>query len=53
VPVNSGLASLSNVTLVLAVALYALAMLGYAGDLAFGTRSARRASLIRFPALGD
>jgi cytochrome c-type biogenesis protein CcsB len=49
--VNSGLASLSNVTLVLAVALYALAMLGYAGDLAFGTKQGRRTGLIRFPAL--
>jgi cytochrome c-type biogenesis protein CcsB len=51
VPVNHGLANLSNVTLVLAVGIYALAMLGYAGDFAFGTRAITRVRLIRFPAL--
>ena len=50
-PVNHGLANLSNATLLLAVGKYALAMLGYAGDYAFGTRAIARVRLIRFPAL--
>jgi cytochrome c-type biogenesis protein CcsB len=53
VPVNIGLADLSNLTLVLAVALYALAMFAYAGDLAFGTRAARRLAVIKFPVLAE
>jgi cytochrome c-type biogenesis protein CcsB len=41
---NTGLAQVSNVTLVLAIMLYAIAMLAYAGDLAFGKRRASTAT---------
>jgi cytochrome c-type biogenesis protein CcsB len=40
VVLNTGLAQLSNVTLVLAIAIYAIAMLLYACDFAFGKRQA-------------
>ena len=40
---NTGLGQVSNVTLVLAIVLYALAMLAYACDLAFGKRRAAAA----------
>ena len=41
---NTGLAQVSNVTLVLAIMLYAVAMLVYACDLAFGKRRAATAT---------
>ena len=43
-PINSGLAQISNVLLVLAIVLYALAMLAYACDFAFGRRKAPASS---------
>ncbi|HEV2372421.1 MAG TPA: c-type cytochrome biogenesis protein CcsB [Streptosporangiaceae bacterium] len=43
-PVNSGLAHLSNVCLLSTVVLYALAMLAYAGDFAFGKRTPQGAA---------
>lgn len=44
---NTGLAQLSNVTLVLAIVLYAVAMLAYACDFAFGKRQSAAASPAR------
>ncbi len=41
---NTGLAQVSNVTLVLAIVLYAVAMLAYACDFAFGKRRAAAAT---------
>jgi cytochrome c-type biogenesis protein CcsB len=41
---NAGLAQVSNVTLVLAIATYAVAMLAYACDFAFGKRQSSAAS---------
>jgi cytochrome c-type biogenesis protein CcsB len=41
---NTGLGQVSNVTLVLAIVLYAVAMLAYACDLAFGKRRAAAAA---------
>jgi cytochrome c-type biogenesis protein CcsB len=47
VPVNTGLATVSNDFLLAAVAIYALAMLAYAFDFAFGRRSAPAVSAVR------
>ena len=44
---NTGLADFSNVTLVLAIVLYAVAMLAYACDFAFGKRQAAATSSAR------
>ena len=44
---NTGLADFSNVTLVLAIVLYAVAMLAYACDFAFGKQQAAAASSAR------
>ncbi len=44
---NTGLADLSNATLVFAIVLYALAMLAYACDFAFGKRQAVGATAVR------
>ncbi|HUZ52140.1 MAG TPA: c-type cytochrome biogenesis protein CcsB [Streptosporangiaceae bacterium] len=44
---NTGLADFSNVTLVLAIVLYAVAMLAYACDFAFGNRQAAATSSAR------
>jgi cytochrome c-type biogenesis protein CcsB len=44
---NTGLADLSNVTLVFAIVLYAVAMLAYACDFAFGKRQAAAAAPAR------
>ena len=44
---NTGLADFSNVTLVLAIVLYAVAMLAYACDFAFGKRQAAATSAAR------
>ena len=44
---NTGLADLSNATLVFAIVLYALAMLAYACDFAFGKRQAAAATAVR------
>ena len=49
-PVNSGLADLSNDLLLTAVVIYALAMLAYACDFAFG-KKAPAARNARVPAL--
>lgn len=46
-PVNTGLAAVSNDFLLAAVAIYALAMLAYAFDFAFGSRQAPAASAVR------
>lgn len=46
-PVNTGLAAVSNDFLLAAVAIYALAMLAYAFDFAFGSRKAPAASAVR------
>jgi cytochrome c-type biogenesis protein CcsB len=51
VPINSGLAQVSNAALVSAIVLYALAMLAYAGDFAFGKRRTAQASPARVPEL--
>jgi cytochrome c-type biogenesis protein CcsB len=47
VPVNTGLATVSNDFLLAAVAIYALAMLAYAFDFAFGGRQAPAVSAVR------
>ncbi len=44
---NTGLADLSNATLVFAIVLYALAMLAYACDFAFGKRQAAAPTAVR------
>ncbi|HEX9066931.1 MAG TPA: c-type cytochrome biogenesis protein CcsB [Streptosporangiaceae bacterium] len=44
---NTGLADLSNATLVFAIVLYALAMLAYACEFAFGKRQAVAATAVR------
>jgi cytochrome c-type biogenesis protein CcsB len=49
VPVNTGLAHLSNYLLVAAVATYAVAMVGYACDFAFGRKQAPAGSTARVP----
>jgi cytochrome c-type biogenesis protein CcsB len=46
---NIGLADVSNATLVLAIALYAVAMLAYACDFAFGKRQSAAAAPARRP----
>jgi cytochrome c-type biogenesis protein CcsB len=50
-PVNTGLASTSSVLLVLAIVLYGLAMVAYAGDFAFGRRKASAAAAAPAPVL--
>jgi len=45
VPVNTGLAQVSNDFLLVAVVIYALAMLAYACDFAFGSKPARAAAV--------
>ena len=50
-PVNTGLADVSNDLLLTAVVIYALAMLAYACDFAFGRKQARAASTAKAPAL--
>ncbi len=50
-PVNTGLAQISSVLLVLAIVLYGLAMLAYAGDFAFGRRKASAAHTAPAPEL--
>jgi cytochrome c-type biogenesis protein CcsB len=50
-PVNTGLADVSNDFLLAAVVIYALAMLAYACDFAFGKKPARAAATARVPAL--
>ena len=50
-PVNTGLADVSNDFLLAAVVVYALAMLAYACDFAFGKKPARAAATARVPAL--
>jgi cytochrome c-type biogenesis protein CcsB len=47
VPINTGLATVSNDFLLAAVAIYALAMLAYALDFAFGGRPAPSVSAVR------
>jgi cytochrome c-type biogenesis protein CcsB len=47
VPVNTGLAAVSNDFLLAAVAIYALAMLAYAFDFAFGARKAPAVPAVR------
>jgi len=51
VPVNTGLADVSNDFLLAAVVIYALAMLAYACDFAFGRQPARVAGTAPAPAL--
>jgi cytochrome c-type biogenesis protein CcsB len=51
VPVNTGLASVSNDFLLCAVAIYALAMVAYAFDFAFGRKKATAAAPARVPEL--
>jgi len=52
VPVNTGLANISNDFLLTAVVIYALAMLAYACDFAFGTKKAPAAQAVaRVPVL--
>jgi cytochrome c-type biogenesis protein CcsB len=51
VPVNTGLADISNDFLLAAVVIYALAMLAYACDFAFGRQQARVAGTAPAPAL--
>jgi cytochrome c-type biogenesis protein CcsB len=46
---NIGLADVSNATLVLTIVLYGLAMLAYAGDLAFGKRQSAAVAPARQP----
>ncbi len=50
-PVNLGLAQASNALLLSTVVIYALAMLAYACDFAFGRRPAAAAAAIRVPEL--
>ncbi len=50
-PVNSGLAEASNALLLSTVVIYALAMLAYACDFAFGRRPAAAAEKVRVPEL--
>ncbi|HXP21165.1 MAG TPA: c-type cytochrome biogenesis protein CcsB [Streptosporangiaceae bacterium] len=50
-PINTGLAQLSNAALVSAIVLYALAMLAYAGDFAFGKHRTAAAPQARVPEL--
>jgi cytochrome c-type biogenesis protein CcsB len=50
-PVNTGLADVSNDFLLAAVVIYALAMLAYASDFAFGKKPAKAAVTARVPAL--
>jgi len=50
-PVNTGLAGVSNDFLLAAVVVYALAMLAYACDFAFGNKQVTAASAARVPAL--
>ncbi len=50
-PINTGLGQVSNAALVSAIALYALAMVAYAGDLAFGRRRTGRQPQARAPEL--
>jgi cytochrome c-type biogenesis protein CcsB len=51
VPINSGLADVSNDFLLAAVVIYAFAMLAYACDFAFGRKQARVTSRAKEPAL--
>jgi cytochrome c-type biogenesis protein CcsB len=51
VPINFGLAHLSNDLLLSAVAIYAVAMLAYAGDFAFGKKQAPAVIEARVPEL--
>jgi len=51
VPINTGLADVSNDFLLAAVVIYALAMLAYACDFAFGRKQARVTSQAPAPAL--
>jgi cytochrome c-type biogenesis protein CcsB len=51
VPVNTGLADVSNDFLLAAVVIYALAMLAYACDFAFGRKPAPAAGTAKAPAL--
>jgi len=51
VPVNSGVAQASNALLVLTIVVYALAMLAYAGDFAFGKRKTPAPVPARLPEL--
>jgi cytochrome c-type biogenesis protein CcsB len=51
VPINTGLADVSNGFLLAAVVIYALAMLAYACDFAFGRKQARVTSRAPAPAL--
>jgi hypothetical protein len=50
-PVNTGLADVSNDFLLAAVVIYALAMLAFACDFAFGKRPVKAAAAARVPAL--
>jgi cytochrome c-type biogenesis protein CcsB len=50
-PVNTGLADVSNDFLLAAVVIYALAMLAFACDFAFGTKPVKAAATARVPAL--
>lgn len=50
-PINSGLAQVSNAALVSTIVLYALAMLAYSVDFAFGRRRTATPSPARVPAL--
>jgi len=49
-PVNTGLAQVSNDFLLVAVVIYALAMLAFACDFAFGKKPAKAATAARVPA---
>jgi cytochrome c-type biogenesis protein CcsB len=51
VPVNTGLAGISNDFLLCAVAIYALAMVAYAFDFAFGRKKTAAASAAKVPEL--
>jgi cytochrome c-type biogenesis protein CcsB len=51
VPINTGLASVSNDLLLTAVVIYALAMVAYACDFAFGTKKLPAVRTARVPAL--
>ena len=50
-PVNQSLAALSEGCLLATVVMYALAMLAFAGDLAFGERGSAQAAALTVPAL--
>ena len=50
-PVNTGLAQVSNDFLLAAVVIYALAMLAFACDFAFGKKPVKAAAAARVPAL--